>query len=179
MFTTSSWENGLGLSMLCNDYSIRLIWLLNTQPITIRLSWMQSSERAQLFNAVVGEFPSRWSHLCGKCLTPPPPLTKWLQFRSRHIQYMVMHEKFLFCFKLNLIEVCSKGSNWQLFWMGSDNGLVPNRRQAIIWTNADSVHWRIYTALGACVKCHDVIILRQWQWSCFSSQFPLQENTIM
>ena len=24
----------------------------------------------------------------------------------------------------------------------------PNRRQAIIWTNADPVHWRIYAALG-------------------------------
>ena len=30
----------------------------------------------------------------------------------------------------------------------SGNGLAPNRRQAIIWTNADSIHWRIYAALG-------------------------------
>ena len=30
---------------------------------------------------------------------------------------------------------------------GLDNGLVPNRRQAIIWTNADPVYWRIYAAL--------------------------------
>ena len=22
-----------------------------------------------------------------------------------------------------------------------DNGLAPNRRQAIIWTNADPIHW--------------------------------------
>ena len=29
-----------------------------------------------------------------------------------------------------------------------DNGLVPNRRQAIIWTNANSIQWRIYAALG-------------------------------
>ena len=29
-----------------------------------------------------------------------------------------------------------------------DNGLVLNRRQAIIWTNADPNHWRIYAALG-------------------------------
>ena len=28
-----------------------------------------------------------------------------------------------------------------------DNGLAPNRRQAIIWTNADLLHWRIYAAL--------------------------------
>ena len=25
---------------------------------------------------------------------------------------------------------------------------LPNRRQAIIWTNADPIHWRIYAALG-------------------------------
>ena len=29
-----------------------------------------------------------------------------------------------------------------------DNGLVPNRRQAIIWTNTDLIHWHIYAALG-------------------------------
>ena len=29
-----------------------------------------------------------------------------------------------------------------------DSGLAPIRRQAIIWTNAGPVHWRIYAALG-------------------------------
>ena len=29
-----------------------------------------------------------------------------------------------------------------------DNGLASYRRQAIIWTNADPIHWRIYAALG-------------------------------
>ena len=28
--------------------------------------------------------------------------------------------------------------------VNKDNGLVPNRRQDIIWTNADPIHWRIY-----------------------------------
>ena len=37
--------------------------------------------------------------------------------------------------------------HWSLF-LGVENGLVMNRRQAIIWTNADSTHWRIYAALG-------------------------------
>ena len=32
--------------------------------------------------------------------------------------------------------------------LGSGNGLAPNRRQAIIWTTADPVHWCIYAALG-------------------------------
>ena len=31
---------------------------------------------------------------------------------------------------------------------GLDNGLAPNRRQAIIWTNAGLFHGRIYTSLG-------------------------------
>ena len=32
--------------------------------------------------------------------------------------------------------------------IGLDNGLAPNRRQAIIWTNADPILWHIYVALG-------------------------------
>ena len=35
----------------------------------------------------------------------------------------------------------------QLFSIGSCNGLTPNRRQAIAWTNDDPVHRRIYAAL--------------------------------
>ena len=31
---------------------------------------------------------------------------------------------------------------------GLDNGFALNRRQAIIWTNADQLPWRIYAALG-------------------------------
>ena len=31
--------------------------------------------------------------------------------------------------------------------MGLDNGLAPNRQQAIIWTNDDPVQRRIYTSL--------------------------------
>ena len=37
----------------------------------------------------------------------------------------------------------------QLKWyssIGSDNGLAPNRRQAIIWTNDSPIHGRIYAA---------------------------------
>ena len=31
---------------------------------------------------------------------------------------------------------------------GLENGLAPNRRQDIVWTNADQIHWRIYAARG-------------------------------
>ena len=33
-------------------------------------------------------------------------------------------------------------------WLNNGLKLAPNRRQAIIWTNADPIHWRIYGALG-------------------------------
>ena len=52
-------------------------------------------------------------------------------------------------------EVCSLCSNWQWYSIGLDNGLAPNRRQAIIWTNADPIHWRIYAALGGDELTHE------------------------
>ena len=48
----------------------------------------------------------------------------------------------------NLTEICSQEYNWQQASIGSGNGLVPKRPQAITWTNADPVHLCIYTALG-------------------------------
>ena len=49
---------------------------------------------------------------------------------------------------MNLIEICSLGSNWQLTIIGSDNGLSLNRRQPIIWTNDGVVCWSTYASLG-------------------------------
>ena len=49
-------------------------------------------------------------------------------------------------------------SNWQYVGIGSDNGLAPSRRQAIIWTNAHPINWRIYTALGGDELIHSVHI---------------------
>ena len=38
-------------------------------------------------------------------------------------------------FDENFIKICFLGSSKQYSSIGSDNGLVPTRRQAIIWTN--------------------------------------------
>ena len=40
------------------------------------------------------------------------------------------------------------GSINNILAFGLDDGLAPIRRQAIIWTNADQIHRRIYVALG-------------------------------
>ena len=60
-----------------------------------------------------------------------------MHFRERNVLY----------FDENFTDVCFYGSNSNQPCIGLDNGLVPNRRYAIIWTNAGSVYWRIYTAL--------------------------------
>ena len=36
-------------------------------------------------------------------------------------------------------EICAEGSNLNYSSIGSDNGLAPTRRQAIIWTNDDKL----------------------------------------
>ena len=46
----------------------------------------------------------------------------------------------IFYFDWNFTEDYPQGSNWQQLSIRSDNGLAPNRRQAIIWTNGDPVH---------------------------------------
>ena len=50
-------------------------------------------------------------------------------------------------FHSNFIEIWSQDSNWQYASIGSGNGLSPNRRKSITWTNDDPVHWRIYASL--------------------------------
>ena len=41
-----------------------------------------------------------------------------------------------------------KGPNRQFISFGLDNCLMPNKRQAIIWTNGGLVYWRIYASFG-------------------------------
>ena len=52
-----------------------------------------------------------------------------------------------FVFWLKFTEICSLEYIWQYLSIRLDNGLAPNSRQVIIWTNADPIHWRIYAAI--------------------------------
>ena len=69
----------------------------------------------------------------------------------------------LFNFERNFTELCSLGSNWQNSSIGSDNGLAPNRRQAIICTNVYPVHWRMYAAIGGDELTHSFHNDQIWQ----------------
>ena len=65
---------------------------------------------------------------------------------------------------------CSLIDNKPAFF-GSGNGLVPNKRQAITWTNADTLNWCIYTALGGDELNHKMLSLPHpvaWAMRCLS-----------
>ena len=76
-----------------------------------------------------------------------PPGQNGRHFANDIFKCIFVNE-FFFYFDKNFTDVCSQGSNWQSSSIGLDNGLAPNRRQAIIWTNADPINWRIYATLG-------------------------------
>ena len=72
--------------------------------------------------------------------------------------------------------------HWSLFLtasIGSDNGLAPTRRQAIIWTNYGIVCWRIYTSLGLnelnAITTMEWFLTLQWRHNepdCVSNHQP-------
>ena len=63
----------------------------------------------------------------------------------------------MFYFDWNWIEIRSWLYNQKFTNIGSDNGLAPNRRQAIIWTNDGLDQWRIY-ALISLHELNDILI---------------------
>ena len=62
-------------------------------------------------------------------------------------RYIFMSEKFCYLIKILLKFVSESVMDYWLS-IGLDNGLAPNRQQAVIWTNSDPVHRHIYSALG-------------------------------
>ena len=70
-------------------------------------------------------------------LTPQSPLDKNAAIsQTTFSKSSFIHEKFCIFIRISL-QFIPKGCNWQYVSIGSGNGLVPNRRQAITWTKAD------------------------------------------
>ena len=70
---------------------------------------------------------------------------KWPPFHRRHFQMHLLKWKH-FSFKQNFTEVWSLVFKWQYESINSDDGLAPNRRQAIMWNNVDMLYWRTYAS---------------------------------
>ena len=65
-------------------------------------------------------------------------------------------------------------SNWQWSSTGSSSGLVPNRRQAITWTNVDLINWRICVALEGYQNKLQIDIDKIWE--LMGSLFIIQSS---
>ena len=75
--------------------------------------------------------------------SPPPPWTQWPPiWQTTFSNAFSSMKSFVFRFKI-------QGSLFlwvQIIYasIGLDNGLAPNRRLAIFWTNVDPIHWHIH-----------------------------------
>ena len=88
------------------------------------------------------------SHKSGHMLlSSSPPGQNGRHFGRRQLQMHFLEWKWQNTDSI-FIEICSQISNVWYTSIGSGNGLAPNRRQAIAWTNADPDHWRICAAHG-------------------------------
>ena len=91
-----------------------------------------------------------------------PPGRNCRYFADDIFRCIFVNEKFFFLILIKkFTEDCSLGSNWQYHSIGLDNGLAPNRQQAIIWTNSDQTNWRVYAVLGGISmnQCADKTLL--------------------
>ena len=87
-----------------------------------------------------------WPHL-GQCYNSFHPGQNDSLFDGQYFQMYFWKWKVLY-FNQNFTEVCFGGYNCLQVNISLGNGLAMNRQRAIIWTNADPVHWHIYVALG-------------------------------
>ena len=82
--------------------------------------------------------------------------------------------------------MCSQESNWQYASIGSGDGFSPNRRQAITWTNADPVHWRIYAEGDELKSVFEYVFelllifgkLHNLQWNLRSQSIQRKHNSM-
>ena len=76
----------------------------------------------------------------------PGELTHWGQDKIATISQTTFSSAFCWM-KTFEFQIKFEFSNWQYINIGSDNGLMPTRQQAIIWTNGGMFYWHIYASL--------------------------------
>ena len=76
--------------------------------------------------------------------------TKWPSFSRRHFKSILLNENIWISITISLKFVSKGPIDNKSALHSSDNGLAPNRRQVIIWTNGDLNYWHtyIYASIG-------------------------------
>ena len=110
--------------------------------------------------------------------TSYPPGKNGRHFADDIFKCIFVNEKFCILIKISLKFVLGV-SNWQEPNVCLENSLGPNRREAIIWTNTDPIHWRIYAALGGGELILFLGYRHQYLFHCdFHYEIKLSKNYI-
>ena len=136
-------------------YEVRLAWscrtslLHNARAVSFNLFWLLLFHRWYGFRSV----PVINIELC-KILAKPRRLPFyrkyfWINFLALKLLYL----------DPNLSDISSRFCKRQYASNGSDNGLAPSRRQAIIWINDVIFHWRIHGSHGLDHSIYEFYIL--------------------
>ena len=97
---------------------------------------------------------------------------------------MTYQNEFSYKITCHTWEICSLRFKWQDVIIGSGNGLVPNRHQAITWNNDDQIHWWIsFISWAQCVKLTDwptqmtLLLWNQFHKECIPMTWSLITRT--
>ena len=96
---------------------------------------------AMLFRPTCSFLPTWWFIYIISPLNKMPAI-----FADDIFKWISMNEQLSIFIRISLMHVPKV--QLTISQLGPGNGLAPIMRQAITWTNADPVHWRIYAALG-------------------------------
>ena len=132
---------------------MRVMYGLEWQTLvaTRELVWCFATRKIN--TKITSEFGVRQirKHICFQIgwisLNKLRPRQNGRHFADDNSKCIFLNENVYISIKISMI-FFSYGSNWQHSIIGSDNGLAPNRRQAIIWTNDGLCCRRIYVLIG-------------------------------
>ena len=128
------WHGALMFSLIC-------VWING---------WVNNGEagdlrrhRAHYDVTVMCVFAAGHNQIWTRCVNTLTPRQNGRHFPDDTFKGIFLNESVEFSSKF--IPQCSSDDTTSI---GSDNGLAPNRRQAIIWPNGCPLYWPIYASLG-------------------------------
>ena len=92
----------------------------------------------------------RFSSMTHICINSSPPGQNGRHFADDIFRCILTNKKF--CILSKFRRGMFRRAQSIIFHIGLDNGLGPNRRQAIIWITVDPIPWRIYALGGGWVN---------------------------
>ena len=118
-------------------------YLIRKQKVIMTKSITWTCAVTKVFNDSVSITVCYLSHF-----NSSPPGQSSSHFADNIVNCIFINEKFCILIQISLKFVPTGPINNKSVIIGSGNGLAPNRRQAITWTNAGPIQWYIYAALG-------------------------------